>query len=406
MALFEALTVLLPIVAVLSLVALLPLAIFSRFIWSNYEKTYDAFLVGLAGMLFLDLAYVAEAVVGVHVAYKGFELLSMLAFIGSMWLIVRNTASIYVVEEVNKRLEAEVQAKTVDLQSKIGELTGSRVAMINIMRDLEASRVDLENRIKDLTDSRTVIINMMSDLEAARKELQRAYDELKELDRMKSDIISNVSHELRTPITIAKGVIELAMEELAPEERKDLLARGKGALVRLNQVVSELVSAAGMGRTRMSKGEVSIGEVIEDVVGEVSPLAQERKITIEAKVEGSPVVEGDPDALRKVVYALVDNAVKFNKEGGAVKVAAGAEDQRAWLSVEDTGIGIPREESEKIFQPLYQVDATPTRKYPGIGMGLTIARDIVIAHKGRINVESEVGKGSKFTVALPTRQAG
>ncbi len=378
MALLEALTVLSPIPAILSLVALLPVIIFSRFIWSNYGEMYDAFLVGLAAMLFLDLAYVAEAVVGVHVAYKGFELLSMLAFVGSMWLIVRNTASIYIVEEVNKRLEAEVNAKTVDLQSKIGELT----------------------------ESRTAIINMMNDLESARKELQRAYDELKELDRMKSDIISNVSHELRTPITIAKGVIELAMEELAPEERKDLLARGKGALVRLNQVVGELVSAAGMGRTKMSKGEVSIGEVIENVVGEVSPLAQEHGVTIEAKVVGSPVLEGDPDALRKVVYALVDNAVKFNKKGGAVKVAAGAEDQRAWLSVEDTGIGIPRGEFEKIFQPLYQVDATTTRKYPGIGMGLTIARGIVIAHKGRINVESEVGKGSKFTVVLPTRQAG
>ncbi len=377
MLLVEVLTVLLPIMALLSLVALLPVIIFSRLIFERYEKMYDAFLLGLAGMLLLDIAYLAS-VIGIKSAYKAFEILSMSAFIGAMWVVVKNAASIFIVAEANKRLESEVKAKTAELEIKL----------------------------REITESRTALVNMLEDLDQTHAELQKAFGELKELDRVKSDILSNVSHELRTPITIAKGAIELAMEDLSEGESREILGKGKGALMKLNKLVGDLITVAGMGREKLTTKEVTIQGIINDVVMELTPLAASNEVTIETEVRGVPVVEGDADEISKMVYHLLDNAIKFNKRGGHVRIAATVGDGNTRVTVEDTGIGIPRGEFDKIFQPLYQVDASTTRKYPGTGIGLAIVDNAVKAHRGSVHVESEVGRGSKFTVLLPLRQAG
>ncbi len=141
---------------------------------------------------------------------------------------------------------------------------------------------------------------------------KKAYEEAKELDGAKSSVLSVVSHEFRTPITIAKGAIELAMGEPNPDERRELLIRGRDALVRLNKLVGDLINFAKMERVRLRMEKVDVSGVIDYAAKEASPMAEERQVVIETEVKGSPVVEGDEDALNKVVYALLDNAVKYD----------------------------------------------------------------------------------------------
>lgn len=238
-------------------------------------------------------------------------------------------------------------------------------------------------------------------LMTSQEKLEKAHEELKEVYSTRSNIFSNFSHEFRTPITIAKGAIELAIDDQSPEERRKFLMMGRSALLRLNQVVGDLTTVAKMGRGNLRLGKVDVQALLNDVVKVISPMAEKERVAIKTEVHGMPVVEGDYDALRKVVYSLLDNAIKFNKRDGVVEVIARVEGGNVRLTIADTGIGIPPEELDKIFWPLYQVDASPARKYPGTGMGLALVNGIVRAHNGRVWVESEVRRGSRFHFTLP-----
>jgi len=241
-------------------------------------------------------------------------------------------------------------------------------------------------------------------LRRAHEELQRAYQELKSIDELKSNIIANVSHELRTPITIAKGAIELAMEESNEEEKRKLLQMALNALIRLNFIVGDLIEAARMerGEVRLELEPVDLGEIVESVLEEFRPVIIKDRLSVEVKLEeGLPRVRADRKQLFHVLRNLVSNAVKFNREGGSITVEARERDGVVVVCVEDTGIGIPADKLDRIFEKFYQIDASPTRRYGGTGMGLAIVKEIVEAHGGRITVESEVGRGSRFCFTIP-----
>lgn len=234
--------------------------------------------------------------------------------------------------------------------------------------------------------------------------LQKAYKELKTLDQLKSDIISNVSHELRTPITIAKGAIELAMEEENKKERDELLAMGSKALARQNRAVGNLIDATKIERgvLKLKFEIIDLRQAVEAAVQEMLPLALKNGIKIETSLEKNlPKVKADLNVIKHVLTNLIDNAIKFNKSGGKVMIEARQKGEFVEISVSDTGIGIAREHLPKVFDRFYQVDATPARAYCGIGLGLVVAKEIVEAHGGRIWVESELGKGSRFTLSIP-----
>lgn len=236
------------------------------------------------------------------------------------------------------------------------------------------------------------------------EETKRALEELKTLDELKSDIIANVSHELRTPITIAKGAIELATGEDDKNNRNTLLEMAFNALTRQNFIIGNLIEAARMGRTkkRLKMSPVDMAQAIDTVAEEFKAVALKNEITIEVRTEeGLPPAMAAYQQLMHVLRNLVHNAVKFNKAGGRVIITAGEKNGMIEVCVRDTGIGMPKEEHERIFDRFYQVDSSMTRRYGGTGMGLAIVKEIVESHGGRITVESELGKGSRFCFTLP-----
>jgi PAS domain S-box-containing protein len=240
------------------------------------------------------------------------------------------------------------------------------------------------------------------------EETKKAYEELKSLDKMKSNIISNVSHELRTPITIVKGALELVRFEEDPAERNRLLKIALNALRRQDRIVENLVEAARMEKAeiKLSLEDVNLAHIVPLVVGEIKPILAMRDLKIELDVsEDLPPVKADYEQLMRVFRNLLDNAVKFNREGGRIVVSARKRDGEVLVCVSDTGIGIPRGELERVFDRFYQVDSSTSRPYGGMGMGLAVAKEIVEAHGGRIWAESRPGEGSKFYFTLPAKRS-
>lgn len=242
----------------------------------------------------------------------------------------------------------------------------------------------------------------ITDMKKSRDELLRAHEELKALDKLKSSLISNVSHELRTPITICKGAIEIAMDEEDADRRREILGMALDAMNRENRIVGNLLSISEMerGRAKIKFERIDLRPLIELTVAEMRRSAGKRGITIEVAVENLEV-RADFDEVRHVLLNLIENAVKFNREGGKIIVEATEKDSMAEVCVCDTGIGIPEEHLDKIFERFYQVDASLTRRYGGTGMGLAVAKEIVEAHGGEIRVESKVDEGSRFCFTLP-----
>jgi len=273
-------------------------------------------------------------------------------------------------------------------------LLSGRVVQLSI-----SSMKDEEGRIEGAVVS---FVDITKQKEAQEK-LKRAYEELKEIDELKSNIIANVSHELRTPITIAKGFMELAMVEEDEEDRRNELESAIKALRRLNDIVEDLIEIATVqrGDLTLHRKRTRVEEIVRSAVEERRELAAEKGIEMELEIDYRGEVVVDPFKLKRALLNLLDNAIKFNRPGGRVRVTLKGENGSVRISISDTGIGIPKDRLKDIFKPLTQLDPSPTRRYGGTGTGLAVTKRIIEAHGGRIWVESEVGRGSTFHVSLP-----
>lgn len=238
------------------------------------------------------------------------------------------------------------------------------------------------------------------------KNAQQLEQEVKTLDRMKEEFISNVSHELRTPLTVAKGSIDLVLDSELNEKQKEILSMGKTSLLRLNRLISDLIEIAKMEEHPVLRLEnVALDSMIRQCIYEIKPIAEQDNINIKVQLqENLPALRADREKLQQVFFNLLSNAIKFNKRNGKIIVEASQNDGVMEVSIADTGIGIPREHLDKIFDRFYQVDGSTTRKYVGTGLGLAIVKKAVEMHGGKIWVESELDNGSKFTFTLPMQR--
>ena len=231
---------------------------------------------------------------------------------------------------------------------------------------------------------------------------------LKELDRLKSQFVSNVSHELRTPITTIKLYADL-MQTSPPEEWPeyvDALARQADWQVQLVEDILQL-SRVDAGRLERRPEATSLGELAAMAVLNHQGLAQEHGLTLEhQRAEPDVVALVDPERLLQALNNLLQNAVRYTREGGSVAVSTATgrgQDGQAWatVTVADSGIGIAEEELPHIFERFYRGEEVQRMQAPGTGLGLAIVKEIVELHGGRVTVESQVGRGSAFTVWLP-----
>ncbi len=239
-------------------------------------------------------------------------------------------------------------------------------------------------------------------------ELRAANKKLEELDRLKSEFVSTVSHELRTPLTSIKANAELLLFKPALQEEKKhrLLKTINEESDRLTRLINDLLDLsrieAGTGQWR--RDEVSMNAVIGISLDAILPLLQKKGFVLKTAVaEALPAVSGDRDRLVQVMNNLLSNAVKFTSTGGVITVTAQQEGPQIVVSVQDTGMGIPAEDIDSIFDKFHRSRDQVMMQTEGTGLGLTIARQIVEYHGGAIHVSSVYGAGTTMTFTIPVR---
>lgn len=228
----------------------------------------------------------------------------------------------------------------------------------------------------------------------------------REAERLKDELVATVSHELRTPLTSIIGYLELVMEEsddhLSDEQRQFLEIVDRNAR-RLLDVVGDLLFVAQVeaGRLKLELEQLDPAQLVAESVEAARPLAEAKEIALVSLVEPGLRVNGDRLRLNQLLANLVSNAVKFTPREGEVEVRVQSVDSRAVLEVSDTGIGIPSEEQERLFERFFRSSTAAARAIQGTGLGLVICKAIAEAHGGAISFTSEEGKGTTFAVSLP-----
>jgi signal transduction histidine kinase len=243
-------------------------------------------------------------------------------------------------------------------------------------------------------------------LENARlfEQIQRAYQELQKLDHMKSEFINIAAHELRTPLAILMGHTDLLQEDVQDAKIKERLEVILRNALRLRELIDALLN---MRHLQTGEGPIQFvaldpEELILEVLQDLRLMAEEKDIQVAVSVPSDLMpIETDRQSMLLTLTNLIKNAVEFTPPGGQVGVEVSGQGEEVWVLVWDTGIGIAEDEHEKIFKPFYQVEDSLTREHEGIGLGLAIAKGMVERCHGRIWVESEAGKGSRFTFTLP-----
>ena len=223
----------------------------------------------------------------------------------------------------------------------------------------------------------------------------------------KDDFLSSVSHEFRTPLTSIIGYLEIALqpsEQLSTDMERYLQVARRNAL-RLERLVEDLL-AISAGKFRIKPIEFDLGALLAQSVASVSPRAQAVRVAVTNRAPTELTVYADPVRIGQTVDNLLDNAVKYNRPGGTVKVDAAVQDGQLTLSVTDTGIGIEDDEVAQVFDRFFRSPAVRISTVTGVGLGLLITRSIVQEHGGTISVASALGIGSTFTVCIPMSRGG
>ena len=222
-------------------------------------------------------------------------------------------------------------------------------------------------------------------------------------EQLRREFTANVSHELKTPLQTISGAAELLESGLVKEpDKQEFYARIHGESQRMIRLVEDIIRLSHLdeGAQDMQRERVELFKLAKETAKQLLPEAEAAKVALE--VSGEPTeIDGIPQLLSSIIYNLIDNAIKYNREGGRVAVSVKNADNRAILTVEDTGIGIPKEHQERIFERFYRVDKSRSKALGGTGLGLSIVKHAAMIHGARIEVESEVGKGTRVEVDFP-----
>ncbi|MCM8710484.1 cell wall metabolism sensor histidine kinase WalK [Clostridium sp. SYSU_GA19001] len=229
--------------------------------------------------------------------------------------------------------------------------------------------------------------------------------DIKKLENMRSQFVANVSHELKTPLTSIKGFAETLKYVEDKEKREKFLGIINDEAERLTRLINDILTLSHIEQHRESKNEfININEAIDDVYNLMKNTAEGKNIKLEVVGIKLPKILGDRDRFKQMLINLVDNAIKYSEEEGKVTISKNIIDNNVVLCVEDTGVGMSKEHLNRIFERFYRIDKARSRAQGGTGLGLAIVKHIVLNFNGTINVESEVGVGTKFTISLPIKK--
>lgn len=235
-----------------------------------------------------------------------------------------------------------------------------------------------------------------------QEQLTRLKDEHENQNRMRREFTANVSHELKTPLTSISGYAEIMRDGFAkPEDISRFSGKIYDETQRLITLVGDIINLSRLDEKEIEteKTDVDLYEVASSTIAILSPVAEKRGIIL--NLNGThEVIRGVKPIIEEITYNLCDNAIKYNKDNGSINVTINGNVDNVELSVEDTGIGIPKEELDRVFERFYRVDKSHSKEIGGTGLGLSIVKHGVLYHNGEIKITSEIDKGTKITIKL------
>ncbi|MBS3917803.1 MAG: HAMP domain-containing protein [Deltaproteobacteria bacterium] len=302
-------------------------------------------------------------------------------------------------------------SQTVQIRSRdeIGDLARAFNQMTLQLKDsrngleekVEERTHRLEENIAEINNARTVTLKMLESLQSAKIELERVNLELKEADETRMKFIGMASHELKTPLTAVKANIDFILSGKGgnvPDDLRSHLLTIQRNTNRIQATMDHMLDLTRIksGRLLIDQEPILLSEVVEGYIHEVKPV--DKNLTIRVDIPEDLLVYADRNRLHDIFINLLSNAFKFTPEGEKVSIIASHKGDDIFHEIRDTGIGIPEDKLQKIFEEFYQVEGG---KYGGTGLGLSIAKRVIEEHGGRIWVESQPGKGSVFYFTLP-----
>jgi len=234
-------------------------------------------------------------------------------------------------------------------------------------------------------------------------------EKLEQIERTREEFVSNVSHELKTPLTAIKVLSEsILSQDSVPEEiSREFMQDIDSEVDRMVTITNDLLALVKVDQREQSLNiaPTDINLLVEDILKRLSPLAEKKKVVLLYEEVRPVQIDADEIKLALAISNIVENGIKYTPRGGTVKVIVDADHQNAFISIQDTGIGIPEDEQDKIFNRFYRVDKTRDRDTGGTGLGLAISRSTVLLHDGSIRITSKPEEGSVFVIRLPIRKS-
>ena len=258
-----------------------------------------------------------------------------------------------------------------------------------------------EVQVQNLADSR-IEENKVKELNQLSVSYNKMLKRLSDAFEIQRQFTANAAHELRTPLSLMQVQLDLYNSTRHPDNDADTLQTIKMVTEqngRLSKMVKTLLDMSEL-QTVGRDDKIMVDALVDEVLADLDPLAQEKNIKLTGKCKNITMV-GSDILIYRLVYNLVENAIKYNHSGGQVTVTAYRKEKHVYLSVEDTGNGIPEELRERVFEPFFRVDKSRSRELGGVGLGLALVREIVRVHDGSITVRSNPSGGTVFDVILP-----
>lgn len=275
-----------------------------------------------------------------------------------------------------------------------------------ITRPIGALTAGIEQMAKGDFSSR-VRVQGHSEMAQLAETFNLMSEKLENLDNSRNQFVSNASHELKTPLATMKILLEsvIYQDDMDPELRKEFLQDINKEIDRLNLVIGDLLTLVHIDSHKMKlrREMMPLGESVREVIRRLAPMAAQRRQEIEVGIHDECEMFADPLKLQQVIYNIVENGIKYTPDGGKIRVTLVRDGRDAILKIADNGVGIPREDLTHIFERFYRVDKARSRDTGGTGLGLSIVQQIIRLHGGNIDVQSEPGKGTTFTIELPVK---
>lgn len=340
--------------------------------------------------------YKRGVVVKIPEPRDNFFVLALVLFLTCLWPLVTSLLTVLTIIK-----PIEVIGATFHRIIGRGRTEGSDTVPIIYKDEVGRLAFNANRTINIITETRRQLEKNARDLADKNKELQQAY-------RTKGEFLANMSHELRTPLNAIIGFSRLMnrkLKDLEPRQKKNLeliQESGEQLLVLVNDLLDfEKIEA---GKLNVRREMVDLRELLAALQETLKPLAAEKGLSLEFASQGLPdAIPSDKERLRQILTNLITNAIKYS-DRGVIKVEAERQEDLVVVRVSDQGIGMTSEQIERIFEPFHQVDGSETRERGGVGLGLAIVGRLVELLRGRIEVRSEKGQGSTFSVSLPAGQ--